>query len=117
MDVKRILGIVTSDYLRKPFCGVVDTKMPFIEAWLRKMHSDTVHILRRRLPKRFLRDVSQYAYLQNLGARDHILAELHGSGMLPIPKRHAHAMIIVQAEPATGGLAPRRGRSSAPVHI
>jgi len=94
---------VFSNSQYQALCELVDTKMPFIEAWFRKMHADTVDILRKRLPKRFLKDVNQYAYLQQLGARNHVLGALHDSGRLPIPKRHAHAMIIVQAEPKVGG--------------
>jgi RNA polymerase sigma-70 factor (ECF subfamily) len=85
------------------FCEVVDTRMPFIEAWFRTMHGDCMEILRKRLPKRFLPDISQYGYLEARGSRAMVLEALHDSGRLPIPERHAHAMVIVQAAPAVGG--------------
>lgn len=99
--VTRIPVLSSAQY--RAFCEVVDTKMPFIETWFRKMHQDTIEILRKRLAKRFKQDVSQYAYLKMLGSENNVLEALHDSGRLTVPKRHAHAMMIVQAEPDVDG--------------
>ena len=77
--------------------------MPFVKDRLRKIHADSAEVLHKRLPKRFKQDASQYAYLQLRGGLlGQILEALYDSGRMPIPERHTHATVIVQAAPTIG---------------
>jgi hypothetical protein len=85
------------------FCDVLDTKMPAVEAGFRKIHAGAAEVLRKAFPKRFKQDAYQYAYLQMRGVLPENIEEaLNDIEALPIPERHAHAMVIVQAAPTAG---------------